>query len=162
MDLQQLFLICGGSLFGILTLIEITPIKINPWKTIARFLGDAFNGSLITKINSLEEQISSLEKQIGALSEEQVNIRHKIDRHVAEGKRKAIIQFERQLLDEGDKVTKDAFDTILIDITEYEEYCERHPEFKNNVVINGIYFINKTYQKKLIDNSFYVPILEEK
>lgn len=155
MDLQQILLICGGSLFGLFTLIEITPIKINPWSAIAKTLGNAFNSGLITKIEVLEQQVNDCFKEIEML-------RHKFDKHNAENKRRNILQFEKQLLEGDKKITKEAFDTILLDITSYEDYCNRHPEFKNNVVKNGIYFINKIYQKKLTENSFYIYNLEEK
>lgn len=42
------------------------------------------------------------------------------------------------------------------DITEYEQYCKSHPEFKNNEAVNSIEYINRVYQKCLDSNSFLI------
>ena len=40
------------------TIIEITPIKINPWGTLLRWAGENFNSGINKKIDKLEEQIN--------------------------------------------------------------------------------------------------------
>ena len=34
----------GGVVIVIMTLIQVTPIKLDPWSTIARIIGRAING----------------------------------------------------------------------------------------------------------------------
>ena len=44
-------LFCGGAgLVVILSLIEITPVKVNPWQAIARALGRAINGEVLESV----------------------------------------------------------------------------------------------------------------
>ena len=40
----------GGVVIVIMTLIQITPIRIDPWSSIARAIGRAINGEVIQKV----------------------------------------------------------------------------------------------------------------
>ena len=40
------------------TIIEITPIKINPWGSLLRWAGENFNSGINKRIDKLEEQIN--------------------------------------------------------------------------------------------------------
>ncbi len=44
MSIQELLLKGGGIVFALLTLVQITPIKVNPWSAIARAIGKALIG----------------------------------------------------------------------------------------------------------------------
>ena len=47
----------GGS-----WLIQISPIKINPWTWMARSIGRAINGELIEKVDNLEKQFKQMQE----------------------------------------------------------------------------------------------------
>ena len=51
----------GGGLFLLLTLVQIAPVKINPWSAIARWVGKAINGDVLDKLGKVEAR---LEKHI--------------------------------------------------------------------------------------------------
>ena len=55
MSIQELLLKGGGIVFALLTLVQITPIKVNPWSAIARAIGKALIGGDI--MAKLEEHI---------------------------------------------------------------------------------------------------------
>ena len=56
-----------------------------------------------------------------------------------------ILKFMDELL-EGRKHTKDAYDQVMTDITNYNKYCSTNPDFKNNQTEATIEYINKDYQ----------------
>ena len=57
-------------------------------------------------------------------------------------------------LRQGSKHSYEYFRQLHQDITEYEQYCRNHPEFKNNEAINSIEYINRVYQESLDTNNF--------
>ena len=54
----------------------------------------------------------------------------------------------------GTRHSKESFDEVLADITAYEAYCSRHPEFPNNRTRAAEAFIEETYDKCLRENKF--------
>ena len=58
-------LVGGGiGIVVLLTLIQITPIKLNPLSYIARKLGDALNASQSEKFESFKKQLEALDKKV--------------------------------------------------------------------------------------------------
>ena len=98
---------------GILTLIQITPIRINPWSAIGKWIGRFFTHDLI-------RNIMELNKTVQAYSVKLSNLEHKLDEHNAIESRIRIIRF-------GDEIShnilhsKNHYDQILTDITSYEK-----------------------------------------
>ena len=137
--IKQIALGGGGVLLILMTLIQITPIKINPWSWIARLIGRAINGEVLTKVDNLGKELADHKEK----SEE---------RH-ATLCRAHILRFGDEVL-HGIPHSKEAYDNILIDIDSYEEYCDKHPGYKNNIAVETIKHIKTMYQKHLIDDSF--------
>ena len=127
------------ALLAISTLVEISPIKINPWSRIAKAIGRAINGEVIAKVNDLEKHVKRMEDTA--------------DERDAKSARNRILRFGDECL-HGVHHSKEHFDQILRDITEYESYCERHPEFKNNMAVLTIGNIKSNYQKCLQNHDF--------
>ena len=138
-DLKTALLGGGGVLLILITLIQITPIKINPWSWIGRSIGRAINGEVLTKVDTLSNELADHK----AKSEE---------RH-ATLCRAHILRFGDEVL-HGVPHSKEGYDSILLDIDAYEEYCERHPDYKNNIAVETIKHIKKMYQKHLEEDSF--------
>ena len=137
--IKQIALGGGGVLLILMTLIQITPIKINPWSWIARMIGRAINGEVLTKVDNLGKELADHKEK----SEE---------RH-ATLCRAHILRFRDEVL-HGIPHSKEGYDNILIDIDSYEEYCDKHPGYKNNIAVETIKHIKTMYQKHLIDDSF--------
>ena len=57
MTIHELLTSGGCVAIIIMLLIEISPIKINPWKAIARWFGRAINGDILDEINEIKSQI---------------------------------------------------------------------------------------------------------
>ena len=139
MSVQDLLLPCGGLLIVLLTLIQIAPIKINPWSAIAKALGRAINKEMMDKLESLDKEMKQLRDATALESALNCRVR--------------ILHFGDETL-HGQKHTKEHFDQILRDIDKYEHYCNTHPEFENNVTVLTSARIKEIYQKRLADGDF--------
>lgn len=64
-----------------------------------------------------------------------------------------ILHFNDELL-HGIKHSKEHFDQTLSDITEYDSYCAKHPDFKNQITIHATKNILQTYDKCTAEASF--------
>lgn len=67
--------------------------------------------------------------------------------------RQRIQRFNDELL-RGQKHTKEYFDSILIDITDYDRYCNEHEEFRNQVTSLAEENIKRVYRKCQEERSF--------
>lgn len=146
MNLAEILAGGGISAIALLSLVQFSPIKINPWSTIARGLGRAINGELVEKIDNLETEIKDMRTENdkrNAINDE---------RH-ATLNRTHILHFNDEILHQKEH-TKEHFDQILEDIDEYEEYCKEHTDYKNNKAVCAIDNIKSTYKKCLEKNSF--------
>jgi len=61
LSLKTVLLRGGTGLFALLTLIQIIPIKCNPWSWIAKKLGAAFNAEQTEKIDNLTKKVDEIE-----------------------------------------------------------------------------------------------------
>lgn len=139
MTLEDFGLYGGGAIVILMTLIQITPIKINPWSWLACCIGRAINREVIDKVDALSTTVNNNKKE----DDEQWVLLS----------RSHILRFGDELL-HGVSHSKEHFDQILSDISKYEHYCETHPEFPNGQAIATIKQIKKTYQKCLDENNF--------
>jgi len=111
-------LVGGGAVAVLMTLVQITPVKINPWSSIGkalkaacRSLGKGLNGDVIERLDRMETI--------------QTQTREKLDAHIriddernADMHRARILQFNTELLKDG-KHTEEDFNEILYNIDCY-------------------------------------------
>lgn len=138
-QIKDLCLTGGGVLLVLMTLIQVVPVKINPWTFIARCIGRAINGEVMEQVNALVEEFKAFKKTD---EEEWTTL-----------SRSHILRFGDELL-HGTKHSKEHFDQILIDITKYEKYCTNHPEYKNDIATATIKQIRKAYNECLEKHDF--------
>ena len=129
----------SGVVFIILTLIQLAPIKINPWSAIGKAIGKAINNEVIEKVDNLDSEVKSLKSEVAE--------------NVAVDCRARILRFGDEVL-HGERHTKDHFEQILRDIKKYELYCEEHPKFENNVTELTSTRIAEIYKHCLDTNDF--------
>ena len=139
MSLQQIFYTTGGGVLLLLTLIQISPIKIDPWTAIFRAIGRAFNAELLEEVRDVR---STLDNHIKADDERNA------DEH-----RARILRFNNELIREIPH-TKEEFIDVLADIDYYESYCRDHPDYKNNRAVFAIANIGKSYTERLEKHDF--------
>jgi hypothetical protein len=127
--------IAGGGgclLLALMTIVQIAPIKINPWSWLAEAIGRAINAEVIKK---LDAHITM------------------DDRRTADGHRARILHFNNELLrDIGH--TQEEFFEVLAEIDAYEKYCREHPEYPNNRAVLAIENIQEVYKERLKKRDF--------
>ena len=129
-----------------LTLVEITPIKINPWSWIVKKIGAAFNGEIMKEIRHLKQEVQSVKTDVS-------DIREEAKEREATNRRTRILEFGDEILHEVD-YSKEHWDSILMDVGAYEEYCDDHPHYMNHVAKATIGHIKDMYRKHLQEDSF--------
>lgn len=139
MALKEILIGGGGALLVLLTLIQVAPVKVNPWSAIAKAVGRAINSEVLDKVGKLEKELQSVQSSM--LEEKAVNCRARI------------LRFGDECL-HGERHTKDHFDQTLRDIAAYERYCENHKDFENNVTGLTSDRIKEIYRHCLDNNDF--------
>ena len=132
MNVQELLAGGGGLLLVMMTLVQIAPVKVNPWSWMARAIGRAINAEVIKK---LDAHITM------------------DDRRCADGHRARILHFNNELLRDIDH-TKEEFTEVLAEIDAYELYCREHPEYPNNRAVLAIKNIQEVYMERLKQHDF--------
>ena len=138
----------GGVFFLLMTFVQIAPIKVNPWSWMAKKFGRAINGEIL-------EEITDIKK-------EQKEIQDKLEKHIqdddgrdASMHRQRILRFNVELM-RGYEFTQECFTDMLLDIDEYERFCETHPGYKNNRAVMAIANIKRVYQDYEVNGKFLV------
>lgn len=139
MTLDELLLGGGLGLVTLLTLIQIAPIKIDPWSAIARGLGKAFNSEVLREISDTKTKL-----------EDHIKVD---DERAADQHRARILAFNTELL-RGQRHTREDFIDILTEIDAYESYCKSHPEYKNSRCKHAVANIGRVYDELLRTGDF--------
>lgn len=137
--IKEILMYSGGALALLMTIVQITPIKINPWSWLGKMIGRAINGEVLEKVDALSKDV----KKNKADDDEQW----------ASLSRTHILRFGDEIL-HGVGHSKEHFDQVMRDIKKYETYCDTHPDYLNGVAHATIQQIKKTYQKCLDNNDF--------
>ena len=115
-------------------LVQIAPIKINPWSAAASAIGRAINKDVIAKVDKLENEITEMRMVSEKRSGEE-------DERNAKEARRRILRF-------GDEVrhrqrhSKEHWDDAILDITDYEK------------AQSTIKLLIKEYERCLAENDF--------
>lgn len=130
----------------LLSLVEIAPIKINPWSAIMKFLGSRMNADLTARLDTMQQRLEEMQK--------------KLDEHVvtdddreARSQRTQILRFNDELI-HGVRHTKEHFDEMQVVIHDYGTYCGTHKDFPNGRCVHAIANINRVYDELLESHDF--------
>lgn len=121
-----------GVLVIVLSLVEIAPVKVNPWKWLK-------------SVVCLPQRLEKLETDFND------------DR--AFRWRQMIKNYTRQL-ERGEKFRESEWVEILDTTKRYETYCEKHPDFKNGYIPDCIEFIRYKH-KEVLKTGDYAPELKK-
>ena len=121
-------------------LVEISPIKLNPWSAIKNFF--TANTKILAALENLDARVKNLE--INNAEEKAVNARIRI------------LRFGDEILHHINH-TKEHYEQTMMDIDLYETYCDEHPDFKNQITIMNIQIIKEQYAKCLRCDSEFLP-----
>lgn len=122
--------------------VEISKIKVKPLSA----LGKLFNSELIQRVDNLEETVSTVKTQIDEVAA-------KTEEAEVKAARMRIQRFADEMY--GDvRHSKEHFDLILMDITQYNNYCDSHPGFINEKTRVAQSIITKKYAECMEERSF--------
>lgn len=139
MDITDITVSWVGVVIFLMSLIQITPIKINPWSYILKKMSESITGEIISNIEGLKNDVNTVEENL--------------ERQVAISCRSRILVFGDEII-RGNKHSKEHFNHILNDITLYEQYCDDNPHFINNMTKLTAERIKETYSECMMKNTF--------
>lgn len=139
MTIEEIISYGGGTLLFLMTIIQIAPVKINPWSAIAKAVGKAINSDVLKELESVKKDLADHVK---------ANEARNADEH-----RARILRFNNELLRDISH-TKEEFIDILADIDFYERYCREHKDYKNNRAVHAIANISRSYDERLRRHDF--------
>ena len=137
-DLQTGVSVGAGILFILMTIVQIAPIKLNPWDKMLTWLGNHMNADIVKRVDVIE---AKLDEHIKESSDERI-------RKV----RADILSFGNSCMN-GRSHTKEEFEFVISECDQYERYIES-TQSKNGVATVTISEIRRLYKKRLHDNSF--------
>ena len=118
-------------LFGAVTLVEVTPIKLNPWKWLFSWIGNAINGDIRKDLSELKRDFEETK---------------------AQDKRWRILDFSDSCR-RGETHTKEEWEHVISELKEYERYV-LEKEIDNGVLDENAKYIRELYHERNIKNDF--------
>lgn len=103
--------------------------------------------------NDYNKAFERIDEKLDELNAAMVASRVKREEGVALTWRYRILRFDDEIRHEV-RHTKEHFDQIMEDITDYENYCRDHPDFPNNKAKFAIINIKNIYEQCVRENSF--------
>lgn len=152
MDKEEILAVLGVVL-GLPTLVQICPIKINPWSWLWKMLKRMWLGFC----RSLTAPVLA---ELEPVMKEQLIIKQTLEAHIAaDDKREAdhvrasILRFNNEVM-RSIPHTEEEFVEVLASIDWYERYCRDHKDYKNSRAVHAIDNIERVYDERLKNNDF--------
>lgn len=123
---------------------------------IAALCGGGIPSLIIFFVNrkdAKQDKNSEVLKRLDALDKKVEDLASRGDERAAISARCRILRFMDEML-EGREHTKDSFDQVMSDITDYETYTSSHPDFKNNQTTATVQYITESYRRRLSKGDF--------
>lgn len=139
MSIQELLTGGGGLVVLALTVIQVAPVKINPWSAIAKAIGRAINAEVLAE---LEQTRIRLDNHIKT-----------DDERAADMHRARILRFNQELIRQIPH-TREEFIEVLTEIDRYQKFCREHPEYPNSRAAHAIANIGRVYDDRLQKHDF--------
>lgn len=70
MTIQEILAGGGGLLLILMTLVQIAPVKINPWSALAKAIGKAINADISKRLDEIEKKLDSRMIKAGPMTGE--------------------------------------------------------------------------------------------
>ena len=136
-----------GLIVGSTFVIQISPIKLNPWGWVLKQIGKIINEDLSNKIDEMSKKIDEVDGKVDALEAE-------MDEKDTIQSRRRILRFADECRRESKHSQEHFTEIIEGDIKQYTNYCNTHADFENDKCVMSIAFIEKAYNKCLENNDF--------
>ena len=143
MSLQEILSQMGSGGIGIvvfilLTLIEVTPIKINPWSGLLQWIGRKVNADLYDAVKGLTNDVEKLKKDFEVKN--------------ANDLRWSILGFANSCR-RGDRHSREEWKHTVDQMAFYEDYVDKH-DITNGVIKEDTKYLRELYHKISVENDF--------
>lgn len=118
--------------------VEVAPIKLNPWTKLLRAVGNRMNADILSRLKDVEVQLAQQDA--------------KIDNNEKDRIRYEILDFARACR-KHEKHTKEEFDHIFEQYDKYEVILSKL-EQPNGKVTQAMHFISEVFQDILAQDDF--------
>ena len=155
-----------GVIIALMSLVEVMPVKLNPWRWIKSFMELPSNLekvderliSLEKRLNEVEKRLSEIDARVEELREKTENLDTEYHHDKAYGWRAVILSRADQVRHK-EKLSQDRWDDTIDTIDRYERYCEeqekiRDSKFINNKAKSSIELLVTKYPEVLANNDF--------
>jgi len=138
MDLKTGTSIVVFLILFLMTIIQVAPIKINPWDKILVWFGNHMNADIVKRVDVIED---------------------KLDEHIKDSSEERIRKVRADILDFGNACmngrphTKEEFEFVISECDTYEKHIEKL-QIRNGVATATITEIRRLYEKGIQENSF--------
>lgn len=137
-DLIQFITSPGVILLGTVTILDISPIKIDPWKWIFKTIGNLIYGDIKKEIVDMRTDLTELKKDF--------------EDNKAKEKRWHILDFVNSCR-RGEEHSREEWSHAMSELAEYEVYCELH-KITNGVIEEDAKFLRHLYYERNLKNDF--------
>lgn len=120
-----------AALFVLLSLIQVSPLKLNPWDNIFAWIGKKMNGATEKRLQEVEKQVSDMW----------------INNH-----RQCILTFARECRSDISH-SSDEWSNVLNVAEEYEQYVE-DKHITNGIINQDTQYLRKLYQELSMEHKF--------
>lgn len=128
-----------------MTLIQITPIKLNPWDKVISWVSGLFFKDINSKITDLNEKVDKISERLDEHIMES-------DKEKVERKRAVLLDFASAIAN-GRNYTKEQFEEMLREYDEYISFCKRK-KLQNSVIEESMVIVRESYSEHLKNNNF--------
>ena len=125
-------------IFACLSLVEIAPIKINPWSKVLKWAGDMINHNVQVELDNVRKELSDLKSDFEGKK--------------ANDMRWDILSFANSCR-RGNSHSKDEWWHCMSQLKEYEEYTE-DKGISNGVIDEDAHYLRELYHERNLKNDF--------
>lgn len=126
------------TLVGGLTLIQISPLKLDPWSSLGKIFKNFFFGDTNKRLDIIQEDIE--------------NVKQSIETDKVDAARWNILDFANSCRNNR-KHTKEEWDHCIQSIYWYRDYCEKN-DISNGVMIECEQYLKDTYRHLIEEDNF--------
>lgn len=150
--------ICIACIIVVTKLIKINPFSVqNPFTLLGHAIGTTITKDISDQIKEMNKKIddnnNAMKDHLNAVEKKVDKIDYQFHENNAVEARARILRFGDEV-SHGKNHSRDHFQQVLLDITNYNQYCADHKEFKNDMTKITAERIKEDYMIKDRDNSF--------
>lgn len=131
-------------------IVEIAPIKINPWTAIFKYIGGIINKGVYTKLDGIEQ---STRRNAQAVDDVRRDMEARFDKYDHQGKEQQASDMRHEIINFAENLklkriySDKQFEYILDVISKYYEHCEKY-NIKNHYIDEAHSFIRNEVRNK--------------